>query len=241
MLRRTLLTTVPAVVAATLPVMPSSAAADVDLLLVLAIDASGSLSDARITLQREGHARAIASPALINAILAGPLGRVGLTVVEWSNQDRQIQTVPWTVIADAACAQHFADALMRAPRPVPGFTSISGAIDGAARLIARAPHESTRRVIDISGNGINNDGRDVVRARDDAVASGITINGLPILDADPRLDEYFAQEVIGGPRAFTVIARDIGSFSEAVLRKLVTEIAAGPVSPRGVHRGVGQV
>jgi hypothetical protein len=226
--RRTILSTLPAAAAA-LALRGAHAARPaaeaVDVLLVLAIDASGSLTDQRITLQREGHARAITNTRLLDAVRAGPLGRVALTVVEWSNQDRQTQTVPWAVISDAVAAGRFAQALMRAPGPIPGFTSISGAIDGAVRLIARAPYEATRRVIDISGNGVNNDGRPVVLARDDALAAGITINGLPILDVDPGLDEYFAAEVIGGPRAFTVIAHDIGSFAEAIQRKLITEIA----------------
>jgi hypothetical protein len=211
----------------------------VDVLLVLAIDASGSLSDERLTLQREGHARAVQSDAFLDAVAAGPIGRVGLAAVEWSNQDRQDLTEPWTCVEDAATARGFAAALRRAPRSIPGFTSISGAIDFATRLHARAPYAADRRVIDVSGNGTNNDGRPAAEARDAAVAAGITVNGLPILDAVRDLDGYYAREVIGGPRAFLVVARDMESFARAVLRKLLVEIADTPGRrPARRHRPV---
>lgn len=227
MRRRTFLATTPA--GGMLPGRAAHAAEPADVLLVLALDGSGSMSNERITMQRTGHAQAVASDAFIAAVLAGPKGRVALAAVEWSNQDRQTVIVPWTVIGDAESAQRFAEALRRAPRPIPGITSISGAIDACVAVLARAPCEATRRVIDISSNGVNNDGRPVTDARDQAVAQGITINGLPILDLDPTLDAYFVQSVIGGPRAFTVPASDIDSFAEALQRKLVTEIAARPV------------
>lgn len=123
--------------------------------------------------------------------------------------------------------------LLRAPRPIPGYTSISGAIDFAARLFARTPWEAVRRVVDISGNGRNNDGRPAAAARDDAATAGITVNGLPILDTEQDLDAYYAEEVIGAPDAFLVVARDLGSFAEAIRRKLVREIAAAPANGRG--------
>lgn len=201
------------------------ATGEVDLLLVLAMDASGSLSDARITLQRRGHAEAVASPRFLDAIRAGEAGAVALTAVEWSDAGRQRQVVPWRRIADAAGARDFAAALLGAPRPIPGFTSISGAIDYAARLLGEAPFAASRRVIDLSGNGENNDGRPAAAARDAAVAAGITINGLPILDAVPDLDGYFAREVIGGPGAFLVPANDLEGFARAISRKLVMEVA----------------
>lgn len=228
MLRRTILRTASSAAAALAvhPVHAAGPAAEaVDVLLVLAIDASGSLSDARITLQREGHARAVQSAPFLDAAAAGFHGRVGLAVVEWSNQDRQHQTVPWTAIGDAVAAQQFAAALVRAPRPIPGYTSVSGAIDFSVGLLARAPFAASRRVIDVSGNGINNDGRPAAVARDAAVAAGITINGLPILDVEEDLERYYTEEVIGGPRAFLVVARDLGSFATAIQRKLVTEVA----------------
>ena len=200
----------------------------VDVLLVLAIDASGSLSDERLTMQREGHARAVESQAFLDVVTSGHRGRVALAAVEWSNSDRQALIVPWTIVEDAESAWHFASALVRAPRPVPGFTSISGAIDFSVELLSRAPYAATRHVIDVSGNGTNNDGRPVARARNDAVAAGVTVNGLPILDAVGDLETYYARDVIGGPRAFTVVARDMHSFAQAVLRKLVLETAMMP-------------
>jgi hypothetical protein len=226
MLRRTLLAG--GLAATTARSEPGTAPAHhVDVLLVLAIDASGSLSDERLTMQREGHARAIESDTFLAAVGIGDIGRVALAAVEWSNQDRQDLTVPWTAVEDAATARGFAQRLRRAPRPIPGFTSISGALDYSVPLLARAPFNAPRRVVDVSGNGENNDGRPVTAARDDAVAAGVTINGLPILDAVRDLDAYYARAVIGGPRAFMVVARDIESFGRAVLRKLVIEVAGG--------------
>jgi len=201
------------------------------VLLLLAIDASGSLSDERLTFQREGHARAVESATFLRAVQSGIHARIALAAVEWSNQDRQGVTVPWIVIEDAATARAFSRALLGAPRPIPGFTSISGAIDFSVALLSQAPYVARRRVIDISGNGPNNDGRPAVEARDDAVAAGVTVNGLPMLDAVGDLDDYYARNVIGGPAAFMVVARDRNSFAQAVLRKLVIEIAAVPVGP----------
>lgn len=198
----------------------------VDVLLVLAMDASGSLSNERITLQREGHARAVVNDTFLDAVASGIHRRVALAAVEWSNHDRQGLVVLWTVVEDAISARQFACKLRQAPSPVPGFTSISGGIDFAVELLSRAPYTAARRVIDVSGNGPNNDGRPVIEARDDAVAAGVTVNGLPVLDAVRDLDAYYAGNVIGGARAFMVVAQDIENFERALLRKLVLEIAA---------------
>jgi len=225
MLRRTLLAglTATATQTAASAVTPNY----VDVLLVLAMDASGSLSDERLTMQREGHARAIEGAEFVEAVRNGLVGRVALAAVEWSSQDRQDLTVPWTIVQDASTARDFADALRRAPRPIPGFTSISGALDYSARLLAGAPYGATRHVVDISGNGRSNDGRPAAEARDDALGAGIVINGLPILDADPDLHTHYASEVIGGPRSFMEIAHNVESFGPAVLRKLVIEVVGG--------------
>ncbi|MGG5817508.1 DUF1194 domain-containing protein [Falsiroseomonas sp. HW251] len=226
MLRRSLLAATGALAA---PRVRAASPEDaVDVALVLAIDVSGSLSDERLAMQRLGHARAVTSPAFLAALGANARGQVGLAAIEWSNRDRQDLLVPWTVVEDEASAWRVAGRLLRAPSPVPGFTSISGAIDFAARLLARMPWEAARRVVDISGNGRNNDGRSAAAARDEAAAAGITVNGLPILDAEAGLDAYYAEEVIGGPDAFLVVAHDLGSFAEAIRRKLVREIAAAP-------------
>ena len=203
-----------------------------DALLVLAIDASGSQSDETLMLQREGHALAVEHADFLRAVRSGVLGRVALAAVEWSSLDRQALAVPWTLVEDAMTARAFARTLRQASRPIPGYTSITGAIGFSATLLSQAPYNAAARVIDISGNGPNNDGAPPHAARDDAVAMGIIINGLPILDAVADLDEYYARNVIGGHRAFMIVARDARAFREAVLRKLLNEIAAVPGSRR---------
>ena len=206
---------------------PDGFSADpVDVALVLTMDASGSIAHDRLVFQLEGHARAIESIRFVAAVEGGMLGRSAVTFFAWTGSDRQSLGVGWTVIDGAASAHAFARALRRATMPIPGYTSISGAIEYGVRLLANSGFEATHRVIDICGNGINNDGRHVTAARDDAVAHGITINGLAILDADPRLDAYFAEQVIGGSRAFVATARDLESFATSVLRKLLREVAA---------------
>lgn len=210
------------------PRLAALAGATVDVALVLAIDVSGSVSEARIMLQRQGYSDALCHPGFVEAVRSGPTGRVALTFVQWSEARRQEQSVAWRVIEDAATARQFAQAIAEADRPMPGWTSISAAIDYSARLIASSGLTAQRKVIDISGDGSNNDGREVTAARDDAVAAGITVNGLPIVEVEPGLDDYYRRNVIGGPGAFVVVARDIGAFAEAVLRKLLVEVAGYP-------------
>jgi hypothetical protein len=191
-----------------------------------AVDASGSIANDRLLLQLEGHARAIESERFVAAVEGGLLGRSAVTFFAWTGWDRQSLAVRWTGIDNAESAHAFARTLRRATMPIPGYTSISGAIDYGVSLLNSSGFDATHRVIDICGNGINNDGRLVTEARDDAVAQGITINGLAILDAMPRLDLYFDEHVIGGSRAFVTIARDVDSFATSVLRKLVQEVSA---------------
>ena len=171
--------------------------AEVDVALVLAVDSSGSISEQRLAMQIQGYLDAIRHPSFIEAVRGGRRGRIGLTFVTWQ------------------------DAL----RPLPGWTSISGAIDFCTGLLLNNGYIATRRVIDISGDGANNDGRPVTEARDAAVAAGVTINGLPIIEVEPNLEEYYRDNVIGGPGAFVVVARDSGAFGAAVLRKLLVEVA----------------
>ena len=196
-----------------------------DLALVLAMDTSGSVSDGRLRLQIEGYADAIADPAFVRAIQNGRRGRIALTLVQWSSADWQRQLVGWTLIDDAASAARFAAAVRQAPRPIPGVTSISGAIDFSAALLRRAGPDGTRAVIDVSGDGRNNDGRPVRAAVEDAVAAGITINGLPIIGLEPDIDDYYRSEVIGGPGAFALPARDAGTFARSLLQKLLLEVS----------------
>lgn len=196
----------------------------VDLALVLMIDASGSIAEDRLRLQIEGHARAIEDQTVLRAIGTGTLGRIAITFAGWTSADRQAQLVGWTVIDGAETARSFAAAMRRASVPLPGYTSISGAIDFAVLLLRENGFDPTHRVVDICGNGTNNDGRPVAEARDEAVAEGVTINGLAILDAAPDLDAYFAAHVIGGSRAFVSVARSMDVFATSVLRKLLQEI-----------------
>jgi len=200
----------------------------VDVALVLAIDSSGSVSEDRLRLQISGYLDALRHPGFIEAVRGGRHGRIATTFVEWSDVRRQDQAAGWSVIEDEASAHEFAQAISDALRPLPGWTSISGAIDYSVKLLMESGYLAGRRVIDISGDGTNNDGRPVTAARDAAVAAGVTINGLPIIEVEPNLAAYYRDNVIGGPDSFVVIARDIDSFAEAVLRKLLVEVAGLP-------------
>jgi hypothetical protein len=197
----------------------------VDVALVLAVDSSGSISEERLMLQIQGYLDALRHPLFIEAVRGGANGRIGLTFVDWTDARRQEQVVGWRVIEQSADAYAFAKAIQDALRPLPGWTSISAAIDYSVGLLLNSGYAATRRVIDVSGDGANNDGRPVTEARDAAVATGITINGLPIVEVEPDLEAYYRDNVIGGPDAFVVVARNTGSFGEAVLRKLLVEVA----------------
>jgi hypothetical protein len=201
---------------------------EVDVALVLAVDSSGSISEQRLAMQIQGYIGALRHPAFIEAIRGGRRGRIGLTYVTWTDARRQDQVVPWRLIEDQAGAAAFAQAIQDALRPLPGWTSISGAIDYCTGLLLSNGYIATRRVIDISGDGANNDGRPVTDARDAAVAAGVTINGLPIVEVEPNLEQYYRENVIGGPDSFVIVARDTGAFGAAVLRKLLVEVAGIP-------------
>ena len=218
--------------AALLLVMAASAGAqlaspsDVDLQLVLAVDASGSVDQTRHDLQKGGYAAAFRDQQVLNAIRSGPAQAIAVTMVEWTGPGLQVQVVPWTRINDAASAAAFADAIIAAPRSLfGGGTSISGAVDYTMTLWRRSPYHGARRVIDISGDGSNNRGRPASLARDDALRAGVSINGLPILALDPLLDRYYETNVIGGPRAFVIAADSYNTFAAAIRRKLILEIS----------------
>jgi hypothetical protein len=216
---------------------PALAETAVDLQLVLAVDVSGSVSEERFELQRRGYVAAFRSPLLLRAVQSGQAQAIAVTMVQWTGPALQIQVVPWMVIADAASMQRVAEAIEAAPRLLfGGGTSISGAIDYAVQLLSRAETAAGRRVIDVSGDGRNNRGRPAADARDDAVAAGAAINGLPILALEPDLDVYFRDNVIGGPGAFVIPAKSYETFAEAILKKLIIEI-----SDRGPAPGVAAV
>jgi hypothetical protein len=199
----------------------------VDLQLVLAVDVSGSVSDERFRLQQQGYAQAFRSWRVLEAIQSGTARAVAVTMMQWTGPAQQAQVVPWAVISDEASMLAFAEAVDRTTRQLyGGGTSISGAIDHAVTLFPQSGSRGGRQVIDVSGDGANNRGRPAADARDDAVRAGITINGLPILALEPGLDQYYLANVIGGPNAFAIVAESYETFAEAVLKKLVTEIAS---------------
>jgi len=199
----------------------------VDLVLVLAVDASGSVDAVRFALQKRGYVAAFRHPRVLTAIRSGPNQAIAVTMVQWTGPALQVQVVGWTKIGEEETAGAFAAAIEDAPRALfGGGTSISGAIDHGRMLLRGSPFHASRHVIDVSGDGSNNRGRPADLARDDAVAAGIGINGLPILALEPDLDRYYYDHVIGGPGAFVVAAQSYETFADAILKKLITEIAS---------------
>ena len=213
------------------------AAEKVDLLLVLAADVSRSVDAEKFQLQREGYAAAIADAKVLDAIRSGRQGRIAVLYLEWSGFGNQKVVIDWTAIDGPASAQAFGDRLLESPRSFADRTSISGGIDFAVAQFARAPFTAERQTIDVSGDGTNNAGRDVTLARDEALRLGITINGLVILSERPLawnpehtnppggLASYYRTHVVGGPGAFVLEAKDFNSFGQAIIKKLIAEIA----------------
>jgi hypothetical protein len=200
---------------------PAQAAA---VALVLAVDVSESVSNERYQLQHEGIARAFETPQLIDAISAAP-GGIEALVLEWSDPDKIAVTVGWTRIANRNAAADFAAAVRATQRTSNGLTAIGSAMLAAAAAFEHMPEPAGHRVIDISGDGMANFGEPPTAARDALIKQGITINGLAILTEEPWLDEYYRQNVIGGPSSFVVVAKTFESFADAMLRKLVQEVA----------------
>jgi Protein of unknown function (DUF1194) len=211
------------------PPKPIPAQTDVSVALVLAVDTSGSVSMDRFELQKRGYAAAFRNPHVLNAIRSLGTQSISVTMFQWTGPLLHIVVADWTLIKDAASAAAFADAIDAAPRKLfGGGTSISGAIDYGRTLLAQSPYKGARLVIDVSGDGSNNSGRPAAMARDEAVADGIGINGLPILTVEPDLDHYYFTNVIGGPGAFMVPVANYDNFADAVLKKLINEIATEP-------------
>jgi hypothetical protein len=222
------------------------AAEQVDLLLVFAADVSRSIDQAKFQLQREGYAAALADKRVIEAITAGRTKRIAVAFVEWSGATSQKLLIDWTVVDGADAARKVGDQLVELPRSFAERTSISAGIDFAMTVLANAPYQAPRRTIDVSGDGTNNSGRDVTLARDEAVAQGVTVNGLVILSDRPMawnpehtnppggLADYYRKNVVGGPGAFVVIAEDFNSFGQAIVKKLIAEIAVleSPPAPQ---------
>jgi hypothetical protein len=203
---------------------PAQAAA---VALVLAVDVSESVSNDRYLLQHEGIARAFETPQLIDAIAAVP-GGIEALVMEWSDPDKIAVTVGWTRIANRNAAVAFAATVRATKRTSNGLTAIGSAMLAAAAAFEHMPEPAGHRVIDISGDGMANFGDPPTVVRDALIKQGITINGLAILTEEPWLDEYYRQNVIGGPSAFVISAKTFESFADAMLRKLVQEVAMLP-------------
>jgi hypothetical protein len=208
----------------------------VDIELVLAVDVSLSMSPAELATQRDGYVAALQHEQVIDAIRDGIHGKIAVTYVEWAGHTVQDVIVPWTIISNSEEAAAFAEKLTLHPPSSARRTSLSGALNFAADLFAESGHRGMKRVVDISGDGPNNQGGLVVEARDALVAQGITINGLPLMTDGgftsvydvAELDQYYRDCVIGGPGAFLVPVNDWSQFPEAVRRKLVLELAGGP-------------
>jgi hypothetical protein len=209
----------------------------VDLELALAIDVSGSVDPEEAALQRDGYLKALVDPAVIRAISGGERKKIALTYFEWASAGYQRLVVDWMAVADEASAAAFVKKLAAAPISTERWTSISGAVDYAMQRFAASPYRGTRRIIDISGDGRNNNGRSLADARAEALAQGVIINGLPIVNDRPTrwgtpperdLDVYYRDNVIGGPGAFYIVAEGFQSFADAIRTKLVREIAALP-------------
>jgi len=223
-----------------LAIAPAGARADeVDLALVLAVDVSGSVDDDEYRLQRQGYVDAFLHPAVLSAIRGTPRGRIAVTYIQWGGAGYQRIAVPWTVLSDDASAAAFADQIARAPRARISGTSISGAIDFSVLQLSLIPHRPVRRVIDVSGDGVNNSGRPPDLARDAALALDISINGLVIMNDNPgpgwqryqpALDEHYREYVVGGPGAFVLSVDGFESFAHAILNKLIREISGLPPS-----------
>lgn len=228
---------------------PAGAQELVDLELVLLVDVSGSVDAQEAELQRRGYANALSSRSVVDAIQSGPHGRIAVTYVEWADDTYQVTVVDWSVLDGEASARAFATKLAEAPVSTAFWTSIGTAIDYGAAKFDDNGIEGLRKVIDISGDGYSNRGRPPEEARDAAIAKGITINGLPILNSRPNpwgglppldLDTYFQQNVIGGPGAFLLVAEDFSTFGEAIMSKLVKEIAHAPAGGDGTrHAALG--
>jgi hypothetical protein len=248
LVRRLLAAWIPSIflVALALPVLapgPARAETEVDLALVLAVDISYSMDPEEQALQREGFAEAFRSRPVQEAIRRGMLGRIAVVYMEWAGSGEQRVVVPWTVIDDPESILAFADRIASTPLKRAQRTSISGAIDAAAKLFDQSGVTAQRRVIDVSGDGPNNQGRAVTLARDEALRNGIVINGLPIMLKRPgyldiaELDEYYRDCVIGGQGSFMVPVRSREQFPEAIRTKILMEVA-GRVPPEPLIRRV---
>ncbi|MCV0424455.1 MAG: DUF1194 domain-containing protein [Roseibium sp.] len=208
-------------------------ASEVDVELVLAVDISQSMDTEEQEIQRAGYVAALTSREFLDAIQVGPIGRVAVTYMEWGGVDEHFIVADWTVIQDASTASHFATKIAEAPLRQVQRTSIASALEKSVFLVQNNQFMGLRQVIDISGDGPNNQGGSVTEMRDRMIASGVTINGLPLMmksnkntwQAMLNLDHYYEDCVIGGPGSFAIPVRSKEGFADAIRMKLVMEIA----------------
>jgi hypothetical protein len=208
-------------------------AQSVDVELILAVDVSYSMDMDELAIQREGYAQAIQSKEFLQALKVGPNGRIAVTYFEWAASTDQKIIIPWRLIDGPETADAVAAEIMKTPIRRASRTSISGAIGFAIPLFEENPYHGIRRVIDISGDGPNNNGGPVTVARDAALEKGIVINGLPIMVKEPsystmdidNLDYYYEDCVVGGPGSFVIAIKDREKFKEAIRTKLLMEVA----------------
>jgi hypothetical protein len=223
------------------PVLARGSGTQVDVELLFAVDISYSMDRVEQQMQREGYAQALASPEFQAALKANAYGKIAIAYMQWASYTDQDVLLDWTIIDSPESALAAAEKLRHAPYRRAQRTSISGAIDAGAKLFERNGFDGTRQVMDISGDGPNNNGRLVTQARDEALAQGITINGLPLVGirqwlgpADIKdLDIYYNDCVIGGPDSFMIPITDTKNFVEATRTKLIREVAALPAPSQG--------
>jgi hypothetical protein len=225
------------------PPGPARAAESVDAVLALVSDVSRSIDDSEFALQKSGYQTAFTDRDVIAAIKAGPIGAIAVTYIEFASAFEVRTVVDWMVIRDEASAAAFAERLHAAPRNFWGRTAIGSGVDHALQAIAEAPFEAQRRVIDVCGDGTNNNGPDVAGVRDKAVEAGVTINGLAIINDRPvswtfahvqppgGLPNYYRENVTGGPGSFVLEVHDFRSFGAAMTRKLINEVALRGTPP----------
>jgi hypothetical protein len=212
-----------------------------DLALVLALDSSASVDETEFANQRGGLADAFRDPEVAQAIASGPLQRIAVTVVEWAGQEQQVVDIPWTVVDGEAGALALAGRIDGLQRQIQsGATSIAGALSFANALLLSVPFEASRMVIDLSGDGRNNQGPPMEIVRRQVVAQGITVNGLAIVNEHPTLNYYFEDRVIGGTAAFVEVANDYADYPRAIRRKLIREIRSLTIS-RGAATQLAEV
>jgi len=197
----------------------------VDLALVLAVDCSSSADLADFRLQMDGIAAALRNPPLFDAIAAGSCRRIALALVQWSSRNSQAIAIAWRVVASRGELEAIARETEQAERHWrPGGTGLAAAVDFSVALLETLPVAAGRRVIDVSGDGADNEGGDAARARNDALARGVTINGLPIITGSRELEAYYRDRVLGGPASFVMPAENIWSFRDAMTQKLLREV-----------------